>query len=78
MGYTVAYYNEYEEGINLLTNLSDRKVIRLIRKYYEFPEDITTVPELSDYYIDGGSLIELNGETLITVVISDTTMIKID
>ena len=80
--YMVAYYNEYNRGVNggirILTSLDYRQVIALIRKYYEFPEEITTVQELADYYISGGQLEELDGDTMITVqTIDNVVMLNI-
>ena len=74
--YMVAYYNEYMRGgIHILTPLDYRQVIKLVRKYYEFPEEITTVKELADYYINGGQLEELDGDTMITVQTIDNVVL---
>lgn len=66
MKYMVAYYNEYFDGGICISILDDRRAIELVRRYYEFTKDITTVADLADYYIDNG-IVELNGDTMITI-----------
>lgn len=77
MNYLVAYYNEYFDGGIRIATLDDRRAIELVRRYYEFPEDITTVADLADYYIDNG-IVELNGDTMITIKTLTDNIVMLD
>ena len=64
MRYILAYTNKDEIDVRLM---DDNQVVRFIRRFlFGFPEDITTVSELSDYYYQGGEF-EDYGSTLLTL-----------
>lgn len=74
MKYVVAVSNEYiDYGSIVIHFLRDEQVIKLIRRFYRFPEEITTVAALCDYYENYGSFIKLDGDTQITVAIPSTS-----
>ena len=64
MRYILAYTNE--DGIDVKL-MYDNQVVQFIRRFlFGFPEDITTVSELSDYYNNNGEF-EDYGSTYLTL-----------
>jgi len=64
MRYILAYTTK--DGINVRL-MNDNQVVQFIRRFlFSFPEDITTVAELSDYYYHDGEF-EDYGSTYLTL-----------
>ncbi len=67
MQYVIAYSNEYVDGVIHVSWIYADDIVKFVRRFFEFPEDITTVDELVEYFEHDGSFIELDGETHITI-----------